>query len=163
MSLKVSMANAAVGTYLRTLREARRLTREALADMVGTSVSQLVRIEAGEQDTRGSLLARIIAAVRGSAADVQSLLINPDASESDGQRLAQATLDGVRAAGLTADELQSPEDVEMLMQFLREELSGYPLEERRRIESAVQGLLAGFRIGRSESAARPPGTSDERE
>lgn len=156
------MANPAVGTYLRTLREARRLTRESLADLVGTSVSQLVRIEAGEQDTRGSLLARIIAAVRGSAADVHALLINPEATEADGQRLAEVALETMQAAGLSADEFQSPEDVDAFMRFLREELASFSLEERRRIESAVQGLLAGFRIGKSETAAKQSEVPDER-
>lgn len=53
----------AVGAYLRTLREARKLSRASVAAQIGTHESQLVRIEAGDQDTRGSLLLAFINAV----------------------------------------------------------------------------------------------------
>lgn len=82
----------AAGMYLRTLREARHLSRATVAAQIGTHESQLVRIEAGDQDTRGSLLLAFVNAVQGRADDVQRLMLDKNATAADGRQAADAIL-----------------------------------------------------------------------
>lgn len=87
------MSTVAVGAYLRTLREAQHLSRAALAAQVDTHESQLVRIEAGDQDPRGSFLLRLVSKLRGTAEDVARLL-EASATEDQGRILAHQRLTG---------------------------------------------------------------------
>lgn len=87
------MGTTAVGAYLRTLRETQQISRAALAAQVGTHESQLVRIEAGDQDTRGSFLLRLISRLKGTADDIAAL-IEKNATEEEGKSLAQQRLAG---------------------------------------------------------------------
>ena len=82
----------AAGAYLRTLREMHGMTREDVAGEARTSISQLVRIEAGEQETRGSLLLRLVAAVRGDAQHLADLLLCPNATAVEGEHKARTGL-----------------------------------------------------------------------
>lgn len=82
----------AVGAYLGTLREGRKISRQALAASVGTSVSQLFRIEEEGQETRGSLLIAIVAALRGKLDDVMTLMLDKNATAEDGARAAHKAL-----------------------------------------------------------------------
>lgn len=79
----------AIGTYIRTLREAKRMSRGDLGSRVNTSVSQLVRLENGEQDTRSVLLAAIVKEVEGDFRDVSELLLNEQATAEDGKSMAR--------------------------------------------------------------------------
>jgi transcriptional regulator with XRE-family HTH domain len=79
----------AIGTYIRTLREAKRMSRGELGSRVNTSVSQLVRLENGEQDTRSVLLAVIVKELEGDFRDVSELLLNEQATAEDGKRMAR--------------------------------------------------------------------------
>lgn len=92
----------ATASYVRELRDLRGLTREELAQKVRTSVSQIVRIESGEIDTRGSLLARIIAALQGNGQRLVALLASDEATALDGRR---AAIDDV-AEGGTLDDVR---------------------------------------------------------
>jgi transcriptional regulator with XRE-family HTH domain len=78
----------AVGAYIRTLREARKMSRAELAAKTQTSGSQLVRIENGEQDTRSTLLAAIVNHLGGDFYDVGQLLLHEDATAEEGRQLA---------------------------------------------------------------------------
>lgn len=78
----------ATASYVRELRDLRGLTQEELAKKVRTSVSQIVRIEKGEIDTRSSLLARIIAALEGNGQRLITLLVSEEATVLDGRRAA---------------------------------------------------------------------------
>ena len=82
----------AVGTYLRTLRDAHGLTRTDVAAEAGTNESQVQRIEAGEIDTRSSLLMRFVQAVAGNPYDVYELSVSNEATAEDGRARAQAWL-----------------------------------------------------------------------
>lgn len=86
------MSTIAAGIYIRTLREARHLSRAKLAAIAGTHESQIERIEKGEQDTRGSLLVALVQAVRGNLDQIGQLLLSEIATVDDGRELAQAWL-----------------------------------------------------------------------
>ena len=81
------MSLVAVGAYLKTLRDARGLTLADVASLSQTSETQVIRIESGKIDTRGSLLMRIIHAVEGSADDILRLSLVTEATDGDGLEL----------------------------------------------------------------------------
>jgi transcriptional regulator with XRE-family HTH domain len=141
------MPTNAAGAYIRTLREKRNLTREVIADRAGTSVSQLVRIESGEQETRGSLLLRIVAAVDGDARHIAELLLSETATSDDGRDLAETVLRVLDEEG-ARPYLKTPEDVAELMSYVEEEMTAIREEDRRSLSEALRGFLAGFRAGR---------------
>lgn len=78
----------AIGSYLRTLREARSLTRAEVAARVNTSEQQLFRIEAGEIDTRGSMLLHLVDVVQGNADDLRRIVVNNLTTAEEGRALA---------------------------------------------------------------------------
>jgi transcriptional regulator with XRE-family HTH domain len=85
----------AVGAYLRYLREAQGLKATEVAEKIGTNQSQVWRIDNWQSDTRSSLLFRYIRAVNGDANDVEMLINNREATQSDGITLAKLRL-GIR-------------------------------------------------------------------
>jgi len=87
------MPKEAAGAYLRHLREARRLGRPSVANMILTSENQIKRIENGEVDSRGSLLLAFCHAVNGNAADLEHLMSNLQTTPVEGRKLAQEWLD----------------------------------------------------------------------
>ncbi len=78
----------AIGAYLRTLREARSLTRAEVAARVNTSEQQLFRIEAGEIDTRGSMLLHLVDVVQGNADDLRKIVVDHLTTAEEGRVLA---------------------------------------------------------------------------
>jgi len=125
------MTMQAVGAYIATLREARGINPTALGRLVGTSASQISRIEQGSQDPRASLLFAIIDAVQGRYDDVQRLLLT-DADVNTGHQLAEALLtdaeneridvviDNVADAELVAIIREMREDLSWLEQQIGE-------------------------------------------
>lgn len=131
----------AVGIYLRTLREAHQLSRAAVAAQIGTHESQLVRIEAGEQDSRGSLLLAFVAAVKGRAEDIQKLLLDKDVTVEDGRRLASGVL-----AHDERDSILSLADTdEKRFRLLRRIAQ---LTENPELRAQIEGYLDGLESGR---------------
>jgi transcriptional regulator with XRE-family HTH domain len=86
------MSMQAVGTYLRTLREAKNLSRGDLAKQVDSNEMQILRIEKGEGDTRGSMLMKLVRLVGGNAEHIADLWSSNNATSDDGKRLAQEHL-----------------------------------------------------------------------
>lgn len=82
----------AIGEYLHTLRESLGRTRTEIATQIGTSPSQIHRIEHGEQDTRGTLLLAFNDAVDGNVEQLKSLLLDPTATQTDGRDQAKIWL-----------------------------------------------------------------------
>ncbi|MDP9317022.1 MAG: helix-turn-helix domain-containing protein [Chloroflexota bacterium] len=114
----------AVGTYIRTLREAHRLSRVDVAVATGTSESQIVRIEAGEQEPRGPLFLKIVNAVRGSADHVMQLVLNESATAEQGQKLAQSWLTEAQQERVERIVTENaPDDIRAAIQQLRDELN----------------------------------------
>ncbi len=97
------MSVAAAGAYLRTLREHHRLTRAEVAELTGTSETQIVRIEGGDVDSRGTLWAKFVAYVHGNFEQLANLLLDASATEEDGRRFAEEWL--TRAQRATIDQL----------------------------------------------------------
>ena len=77
------MSLPALGAYLKRLREDAGLSRLGLSKLVNTSDSQIIRIEQG-QETRGSLLAKIIKVLNANPEDVVNLLVSSDYTAEDG-------------------------------------------------------------------------------
>jgi transcriptional regulator with XRE-family HTH domain len=86
------MSAAAVGAYFRTLRKSHNLSIQQVAERIETSVSQVSRIETGEQEIRGSLLFAFARVVKANLDDIASLLLDRDATMEDGERLAREWL-----------------------------------------------------------------------
>lgn len=84
------MSRIAVGSYLKFLRNERRLSLADIASACGTNETQIIRIEAGRIDTRASLLMRIINVVKGDASDVLRLSLH---EECDGSEELSAGID----------------------------------------------------------------------
>ena len=82
------MTLQAAGAYLQRLREEANITRHAMAKRVGTSDSQIIRIEQG-QETRYSLLSMIIKVVDASSDDVVELALSSDNTTEEGIRRAE--------------------------------------------------------------------------
>nr|P25279.1 RecName: Full=Uncharacterized 15.4 kDa protein in HgiDIIM 5'region; AltName: Full=ORF15 [Herpetosiphon aurantiacus]CAA38940.1 orf 15 [Herpetosiphon giganteus] len=78
----------ATGAYLWTLREAIGLCRNDVAHEAGTNNVQIMRIEKGEIDTRGSLLLSVVRAVNFNAEHIAQLFLMLVATEEDGRNLA---------------------------------------------------------------------------
>lgn len=83
---------AALGGYLRTLREEQHITRSGLAGDLGVDATTLWRIEEGKQEPSGSLLINLVAAIRGDYDDVRRLLADRNANEQTGKEIADARL-----------------------------------------------------------------------
>jgi transcriptional regulator with XRE-family HTH domain len=84
------MTMIAAGMYIRTLRTAQGFSRADVAALTGTHESQVQRIENGEQETRSSLMVRIVRVVGGDIGQVATLLLDECATAEDGQRYAEA-------------------------------------------------------------------------
>lgn len=101
-----------VGTYLKTLREGRGLSRFEIAKEVNTNEVQILRIENGDIDTRGSLLLAFLRIVEGSADQLTALMTTPGAIPEHGQQLAVEWLKrdhiGNEIVSSTTDESLEP-------------------------------------------------------
>jgi transcriptional regulator with XRE-family HTH domain len=84
----MDMSLVATGSYLKRLREEAKLSRLALSKQVGTSDSQIIRIEQG-QETRGSLIALIVKTLNASPDDIIDLLVSTDYTQEDGLKRAE--------------------------------------------------------------------------
>jgi transcriptional regulator with XRE-family HTH domain len=98
------MAMEAAGSYLRTLREQAGVTRSSIARTLGTSSSQIERIEEGRIETRASLLLAFVRVVGGSAEHLTELVLSRSASAAEGRDWALRWL----ASGQTRVEHKQP-------------------------------------------------------
>jgi transcriptional regulator with XRE-family HTH domain len=83
------MTSKAIGSYLQTLREGRNLTRPYIADVLGVSIRQIQNWERGISDPSGTALLLFMHIVNGSTDQLTHLVLNPDLTAEDGQRLAR--------------------------------------------------------------------------
>lgn len=93
------MGMVAAGAYLESLRLASKKSRADVAKAIGTSESQVQRIEAGEIDTRGSLLFGFARFVKANISHLAKLLLDDAASEAEAARMAEL------AQSMTDEEL----------------------------------------------------------
>lgn len=85
-----SMSKPAVSAYIRTLREARNLSRPELTLQTGISTRTIENFENAYSDIRFSTICLLLNAVRGMPQHVYQLSLDAAATEQDGRDLAQA-------------------------------------------------------------------------
>ena len=85
------MGTEAAGAYIKTLREAQKLSQTQVAALIDSNETQIRRIERGKHDALGTTLAKVVKAVKGSMNHIQALLLNDDPPEL-GKELAQQML-----------------------------------------------------------------------
>jgi transcriptional regulator with XRE-family HTH domain len=95
------MGAVAAGAYLENLRNQQRRSRAEIARLLKTSESQIQRIEAGEIDTRSSLLFGFARAVKANFLHLARLLLDDKASDDEVARFSGL------AKGMTDDELEA--------------------------------------------------------
>lgn len=131
----------ATGAYLRTLREGRKLSRTEVAARIGTNEAQIVRIEAGEIDTRGSLLIGFLETVSGSYEHLQWLIRSPGARAAQGSRFAESWLNNDQSARLRElIETSSDDELGDIFTQIREEV-----EEDPTLLEFLRGVIVGWR------------------
>lgn len=119
---------------------ARILSPQAVTDRL--AAAQIVRIEAGDQDSRGSLLLRIVAAVRGSADDVQRLALDDAADADAGRELAERVLSHEQVASIWALADTDPKRAALVRRILK--LTDDPALTQR-LQGYLDALEAGAR------------------
>ena len=87
------MTFKAAGAYIARLRTEAKLSRFALARMVNTSDSNMMRIEQGDQEPRGALLGLIVRKLNANADDLFDLFLNSDIDEQEGIERAESWID----------------------------------------------------------------------
>jgi transcriptional regulator with XRE-family HTH domain len=121
-------------TYLRVLREARKLSQADIARAAQVESKQVYRWERGESEPSASSLAAFVQAVRGNIEEVMRLILSTDATEDMGRQLARAILEQgppdereqrrQEAIALIDSLLADPEKIDRLLGYgerLREE------------------------------------------
>lgn len=83
------MTLKAAGAYIVRLRRDAKLSRLAFAKLLGTSDSNMMRIEQGDQEARSILLAQIIRTLSANADDMMDLLLSEQADEKEGIERAE--------------------------------------------------------------------------
>jgi transcriptional regulator with XRE-family HTH domain len=92
------MSTVAAGAYLALLREKNTsYSQVSIAKLLGTSKSQIQRIESGDGETRTSLMLGLARLVGGDPNEVSDLLLDPKADKEQGQRLAFERLERAKA------------------------------------------------------------------
>ncbi len=82
----------AAASYLRTIREARRLSRARVAAIMDVSEMSIWRIEEDRQEPRAERLASFVSAIQGDIRDVYDLLVDRHATPDDGRHRAEELL-----------------------------------------------------------------------
>ncbi|HEU4322052.1 MAG TPA: helix-turn-helix transcriptional regulator [Roseiflexaceae bacterium] len=82
----------AAASYLRTIREARRLSRARVAAIMDVSEMSIWRIEEDRQEPRAERLASFVSAIQGDIRDVYELLVDRHATPDDGRHRAEELL-----------------------------------------------------------------------
>jgi hypothetical protein len=92
------MGMKAAGEYLHILREHYPLTLAAAGKRLNTSASLIFRIERGNGETRGTLLVGFIRLVNASPDEVINLLLDPNATAEEGERMARLRIEYLKGA-----------------------------------------------------------------
>jgi transcriptional regulator with XRE-family HTH domain len=78
----------AVGVYVRTLREQKKLSRKDVCTALPLGTTTLVRLENGENDVHSTTLARLLHFLGGSFEDTAMLQLNGEFSEDSARQVA---------------------------------------------------------------------------
>lgn len=138
----------AAGSYIRTLRERRRLTQAEVIERAaqwlnGKKIDSttLWRIETGQKKTRSDILSAVVEAVEGNSDDVSRLMNDPLATPADGEDRARQWFDRAEIARMDQiiTETKS-DDLDRIIGDLREEYQHDP-----GVLTFLRGALAGWR------------------
>lgn len=99
------MSAEAAGAYLRLLRNQQGLTQTALAERLKVAGNTIWRIEAGQQQPGGDLLAALLSLLKGSSEYYHTLLQDKQATKDDAARYAKM------AQSMTDEELERAVDL----------------------------------------------------
>jgi transcriptional regulator with XRE-family HTH domain len=133
----MDMSLIATGSYLKRLREEAKLSRLALSKQVGTSDSQIIRIEQG-QETRGSLIAMIVKTLNASPEDIIDLLISTNYTQDDGLQRAELWIEKRKPRTLTQQEIH-PDILNVISRLTDFELGRLAAFGERIIEERNRG------------------------
>ena len=92
------MGTVNVGAYVLHLRTARGLSRAKLAEMVGSTEMNLLRVEKQGQEPSAGLLIRLITTLSGSWDIVSSLEAVPDSEDALEKVIAEVKVKGAALA-----------------------------------------------------------------
>lgn len=138
----------AAGSYIRALREGRRLTQDAViaraaGQLNGRKIdpTTLWRIESGRRRTRSDILSAVVTAVEGDSEDVSRLMQNPHATADDGEAAALALLTSEQRQHIDRIvEETDPDELATIIEELRGEYRHSP-----GLLTFLRGALAGWR------------------
>jgi transcriptional regulator with XRE-family HTH domain len=142
------MNMVAAGSYIRTLREQRRLTQDAVIARAAEQLNgrkidptTLWRIESGLRKTRSDILSAVVEAVEGNGDDVSRLMRDPNATADDGKSTALALLTAEQRQRIDRIvEGTDPADLAAIIEELRDEYQQSPS-----LLTFLRGALAGWR------------------
>lgn len=86
------MSTRVLGIYLMTIRKGLDLSRDDVAEKIGTSRSQIKRIEDGEQNVSALQLALLADILHLNGERLMGLLRSEELNEDDARRLAHEDL-----------------------------------------------------------------------
>ncbi len=153
----MNMSAVAVATYLRTLRSAAGLSQEEAAAKAGISAKTLGRWErgAGDHEPTVTNLKKLVHVLGGSVRDALLLLITEDATEDDGDGVAQTWLDLPAGERAQVDSIIENTMSEELLEIIQELRSDYQ-DDRTLVE-----FLRGALLGVAPAPAPTPASSVE--
>lgn len=125
----------AAGAYIRAVRDARDMSRADVSRATGIHESQIVRIEAGVQDTGYSSFFALIQAVRADASDVLRLIADPGATAKDASDLADKLVHPHKIQG-TDPDLDS-----VIVEEIEQKLHDGHAEQRLRAAQILEQLV----------------------
>ncbi len=127
-----------VATYLRTIREQRGLSQDALAELSGLHPRTIQEFEQGQSKTSAVNVARIVKALHASPEDVQALILQEDDDPDEAiaraaALLAEQALGHARHEQLTALQAMLDEELREEPSILAEmvELGRFRIWQRR--------------------------------
>lgn len=112
------MAFKAAGAYIARLRKDAKLSRFALARKVGTSDSNMMRIEQGDQEPKGALLGLIVRELNANVDELFDFFINEETEEQEGIRKAEEWIQNRSNTTSTTPDIHS--DVHRLLNRMSE-------------------------------------------
>lgn len=139
------MSAVAVATYLRMLRNAAGLSQEEAAAKAGISAKTLGRWEkgAGDHEPTVTNLKKLVHVLGGSVRDALLLLITEDATDNDGDAIAQVWLDMPADQRVQVDSVIENTMSEELLEIIQELRSDY--QDDRTLVEFLRGALLGRR------------------
>lgn len=142
----------AMGAYLWELRDQQHVSRQKMADQLGTSRTQIERIDRGDVEAGIGVVLAYAKAVGANLQHIQQLRLQPDATPEDGRALATRWINDDHRARLDAMiEESGDEQMAASIAYLR----NLPPEDRLRAIAELSAHARERRAGADNTDARP--------